>query len=125
MGYRYIIKSSSFDYYDDGKLLGINLKFQNDGFANLPYHRKKTVRLYFIQNGSEITGNESYISSEGDLFTGQESMSVKADVSSLSNGKYDVYAKFCDSETGKYAVRFANDGWNETLKANKIGSYEK
>nr|MCR5253680.1 DUF4832 domain-containing protein [Treponema sp.] len=46
MGYRYVLTSSSFDYYDDDKTFGINLSFKNNGFANLPYHRRKTVKLY-------------------------------------------------------------------------------
>ncbi|WP_039923795.1 DUF4832 domain-containing protein [Treponema sp. JC4] len=122
MGYRYVITSSTFDYFEGGKKIGIKLSFKNEGLANLPYHRKKAVRFYFIPCGSEITGNENYIEGNGNLFTGQEEISFKVDVSSLASGDYDVYAKFCNEESGKFALRFANDGWNEKLRANKIGS---
>ena len=99
------------------------LSFKNEGLANLPYHRKKAVRFYFIPCGSEITGNENYIEGNGNLFIGQEEISFKVDVSSLASGDYDIYAKFCNEESGKFALRFANDGWNEKLRANKIGSF--
>ena len=123
MGYRYLITSSSFDYYQGGKELGIKIAVKNEGLANLPYHRKKTVKLYFIPCGSEITGNENYVEGKGDLFAGQAEMSFKADISTLASGTYEVYAAFCDEDSGKYALRFANEGWNEKLRANKIGTF--
>lgn len=123
MGYRYLIASSTFNYYEGGKALGIKLSFENEGLANLPYHRKKSVRFYFIPCDSEITGNEKYIEGNGNLFIGQEEISFKVDISTLPSGNYDVYAKFCNEESGKFALRFANDGWNEKLRANKIGSF--
>ena len=122
MGYRYLITSSTFDYYQGGKKIGIKLAVKNEGLASLPYHRKKTVRLYFIPQGSEITGNESFITGKGDAFYGQTEMYFSADLSHLSSGSYDLYAAFCDEESGKYVLRFANEGWNEKLRAVKIGS---
>lgn len=124
MGYRYVLTSSSFDYYDDDKTLGINLSFKNNGFANLPYHRRKSVKLYFVPAGTEPTGQEKYISTSGDLFTGQNKISVRADVSSINKGSYDVYARICDND-GKFPIELANDIWNSKLRANKIGTFEK
>ncbi len=124
MGYRYVLTSSSFDYYDDDKTFGINLSFKNNGFANLPYHRRKTVKLYFVPAGTEPTGQEKYINTTGDLFTGQNKISVKADVSSIEKGRYDVYARICDDD-GKFSIELANDIWNPELRANKIGTFEK
>ena len=124
MGYRYVLTSSVFDYYEDGKTLGINLSFKNNGFANLPYHRRKTVKLYFVSSGTEPSGTETYISTDGDLFTGQDKISVKANVSSINKGKYDVYARLCD-ENGKFPIELANDIWNAKLRANKIGTFSK
>ena len=60
----------------------------------------------------------------GDLFTGQNKISVKADVSSIEKGRYDVYARICDDD-GKFPIELANDIWNPELRANKIGTFEK
>lgn len=121
MGYRYILTDYSFNEINN--TLTVNLSFRNDGFANLPYHRKKKVWLYFIEEGTEITENEAPVKTSA-LFTGQKDINFTANISSLDSGTYTVYAKFCNSD-GKYAIQFANDGWNESLKANRIGTYTK
>ena len=47
----------------------------------------------------------------------------------LESGKYDVYLRIYGEELQSvplYCVKFANDGlWNDDLKANKIGSFER
>lgn len=124
MGYRYVLTSSTFDYYENQNQIGIRLEFRNDGFASLPYHRKKAVKLYFVPKDTKITGSEQCIDVKEGTFCGQENLSLKADISCLASGTYDVYAKLCDSD-GKFPIQLANDLWNEKLRANKIGSFEK
>ena len=58
--------------------------------------------------------------------SGQETAtaaSFKLSTEKLTAGKYTVYLKVSDPD-GTYPVQFANNLWNEELKANKIGEIE-
>ncbi len=119
MGYRYVLKESSFEYPSDYSTLDINLKIENTGFANLPYHRKKTATVLLEQEGVIIFEKKD----PNIVFNGSD-MSFVIDTSRLPEGSYTVYLKVSD-EDGQYPIRFANDLWNENLMANKIGALNK
>lgn len=140
MGYRYTVTSSVLLYPDDFSSFNVELKYKNFGFANLPYHRTKVLRLIFKNKG---TGEETQIK-RSDKFIGAQSATSEngvvsepeetelrfsaGDLSGLESGDYDVYLKVCDNDTsGSYPIQFANgkNDWNDSLKANKIGSFTK
>ena len=60
MGYRYYISDASFTDAGNGTAK-MDLTFKNNGFANLPYHRIKRVKLYLVPTDTKPTGNESSI----------------------------------------------------------------
>lgn len=119
LGYRFVLKRSviSFPAPD---ALDIALKLQNVGFGNL--NKTKHSELIF----TNASGGVAY-SQAADDFTGEVELHYNV-APELESGKYDVYLRLYGDEmqgTPLYCIRFANDGlWNETLKANKIGSIE-
>lgn len=124
MGYRYLVTESVFDYYSDKKSFGVNLKIKNNGFANLPFHRAKDLKVYLIPKGRNPSSADKPVEVNLPKFTGQESLSFFVPCDTLSGGEYIVYLKVCDSN-GSHAIQFANDGeWNDTLKAFKIGVFK-
>ncbi|MBR5645923.1 MAG: DUF4832 domain-containing protein [Treponema sp.] len=121
MGYRYKVKQDSSIIYENGKLT-VELNLENIGFAELPYHRKKSVFVYLIPKGQEPQGNESAESTSAEFKAGVTKISFVKPVS-LDQGEYDVYLKIADSDK-KYPVQLdgKNVIWNENIRANKIGS---
>ena len=122
MGYRYLITQSKLSYYEESKKLGVELAIQNKGFANMPYHRSKSLTACLVSS----SGNETTISVNGVKFTGQSSLSFSfALPADLENGDYSVYIKFANKD-GHYPVQFANKNiWNTELSANKVGVFTK
>ena len=140
MGYRYTVTSSVLSYSDDFSSFNVELKYKNFGFANLPYHRTKVLRLIFknhdtgeetqIKLSNKFIGAQSATSENGVVSEPEETELCfsAGDISNLEAGDYDVYLKVCDNDTaGSYQIQFANgkNDWNDTLKANKIGSFTK
>ena len=133
MGYRYLVKDSYIKYYDGNTQLKVKLTLNNEGFAELPYHRTKRLKLYYVKAGTKNPDENAICvdSIQGDFkgnFEGKTdyTVGVKFPVpASLASGDYDVYLKICDKD-GSYPIRLANkDMWNETLKANKVGIFTK
>ncbi len=123
MGYRYVITESKFSKPSASKLK-IDFTLENKGFAELPYHRSKVLKLYFAkQNESPTYQNTICASASGTFKGGMTSFTTNVTLpASLENTNYDVYLKICDSDE-KYAIRLANTGcWNETIRANKLGT---
>lgn len=119
MGYRYILTKSVFETSDDGGPLEIRLSFENKGFANIPYHRKKILILYFVKDGNlKLTKTLPNMVFDGN------SKEINIDTGFLASGTYTVYLKVSD-EDGAYPIRFANDLWEPELMANKIGQFTK
>ena len=122
MGYRYVATNSTIEQTSNSSVK-IKLSLKNEGFAELPYHRTKIFKVYFVRQGEEASGKNALSANASGSFTGGMS-SIESDFtlpSRLENGDYELFLKICDSD-GKYAIRFANEAmWNETLKANKIG----
>ena len=121
MGYRFVLKNSVFTYSATSEKLNVRLKLQNLGFGNL--NRNKRAKLIF----TDSTGAVAFIADYGEIAVKDE---LEFNVEhGLESGKYDVYLRIYGEElqgTPLYCARFANDGlWNDALKANKIGSFER
>ena len=121
LGYRLVLKNSVFTYSASSEKLNVRLTLQNAGFGNL--NRNKRAKLIF----TDSTGAAAFIADLGEIAVKDE---LEFNVQhSLENGKYDVYLRIYGEElqsTPLYCVKFANDGlWNDDLKANKIGSFER
>lgn len=121
MGYRFVLKDCTFSYPEDMSSLTASMKIENVGFGNMPCHRQKVMRIIF-ENAS--TNKQAFTVQLDSTFTGQTYYSGTASISSLPSGTYNVYAKICDTD-GNYPIRLANNLWNSSYKANKIGSFTK
>ena len=120
MGYRFVLKKSTFEYTDKLDELSVELQLQNVGFGNL--NKNKNATLLFVDEN----GNVAFAKNVG-AFDGDTKVRYSTKLN-LEYGKYDVYLRLYGDEiesTPLYCLQFANDGlWNSTLKANKIGSIE-
>ncbi len=121
LGYRFVLKNSVFTYSATSEKLNVRLKLQNLGFGNL--NRNKRAKLIF----TDSTGAAAFIADLGEIAVKDE---LEFNVEhGLESGKYDVYLRIYGEELQSaplYCVKFANDGlWNDELKANKIGSFER
>ncbi|MBP5504269.1 MAG: DUF4832 domain-containing protein [Bacteroidales bacterium] len=124
MGYRYVITNSEIE--PKGNSAEIRLQYRNDGFANMPFHRKKVLSVIFKpENGDaiEVSTNQEFVNAPSGT-SNPTSIALSVSTEKLSAGKYTVYLKVSDAD-GDYPVRFANNLWNDGLKANKIGVIEK
>ena len=115
MGYRFVLENSIFEYDTAVSLFGIDLSLKNVGFGNL--NRLMNMTLLLESETGEIT------SIDAGQFDGREKIAFQTDLN-LTEGNYNVYIKL-DKGNDKYALRFANDLWNEELQANRIGSFSK
>ena len=120
MGYRFVLKNSTFSYTDNLDELTVKLKLQNVGFGNL--NKKKYARLII----TDESGAVAFTKTVG-VFNGETELVCSAKLD-LAYGKYDVYLRLCGEDIEDaplYCLQFANDGlWNSDLKANKIGRIE-
>ena len=124
MGYRYVITNSEIE--PKGNSAEIRLQYRNDGFANMPFHRKKVLSVIFQpENGDaiKVSTNQEFVNAPSGT-SDPTSIALSVSTEKLSPGKYTVYLKVSDAN-GDYPVRFANNLWNDGLKANKIGVIEK
>ena len=125
MGYRYYLSGSTFSWDDEKTVLALDVNFTNNGFGSIPYHREKGFTVYFVQNDNVIL--EKTV--QNMIFDGNEK-TLKVSLENLPEGEYEVYLKISDvNKPGDfdYPIRLANSAsmWNETLKATKIGSFNK
>ena len=115
------MKNSVFTYSSSSEKLNVRLTLQNAGFGNL--NRNKRAKLIF----TDSTGAAAYIADYGEI-TVKDELEFNVE-HGLESGKYDVYLRIYGEELQSvplYCVKFANDGlWNDYLKANKIGSFER
>ena len=124
MGYRYVITNSEIE--PKGNSAEIRLQYRNDGFANIPFHRKKVLSVIFQpENGDaiDVSTNQEFVNAPSGT-SDPTSITLSVSTEKLPSGKYTVYLKVSDAD-GDYPVRFANNLWNDGLKANKIGEIEK
>ncbi len=124
MGYRYVITNSEIE--PKGNSAEIRLQYRNDGFANMPFHHKKVLSVIFQpENGDaiEVSTKQEFVNAPSGT-SDPTSIALSVSTEKLSADKYTVYLKVSDAD-GDYPVRFANNLWNDGLKANKIGVIEK
>ena len=113
MGYRLVLRKSCFYLGANG--LDIKLTIDNVGFGN--FYRSKDATVYFVNGAGEV------FSEQAGRFCGERAFDITVPVN-LESGSYKVYLAISTLEEGSatYPVRFANDLWNDKLKANLIGS---
>ncbi|MBQ9631090.1 MAG: DUF4832 domain-containing protein, partial [Treponema sp.] len=128
MGYRYIMCDANFSYNENDESLLLNISFQNNGFANLPYHHPKMITIIFYndKNSSKVEKVAETSTKEIQKFTGEtKELNAKIKMSDIPIGTYSVYLKFSNAD-GTYAIKLANKNtWSEDFKANKIARLEK
>lgn len=114
LGYRYVLKKSTFSYSSEKDKLNVKLKLNNVGFGNL--NRQKEMYIIFVKDGQ--------ISKRINVgkFDGKEEINFSVDIKKIK-GKFDLHLEISDTinEESFYQIRFANNLWNETTKANLIG----
>ena len=119
LGYRFVLRKSTFYYSQKQNDLQVKLNLENVGFGSL--NREKDLTVYFVKN-NEVIG-KSYLGK----FNGEEEINFTADISSLS-GEINVYLavnSLSSQGQGSYAIQFANNLWNDTLQANLLGKISK
>ena len=114
MGYRLVLKNSQLRYTPWRSELTVKLDIDNVGFGNL--NRTKNVTIYLVNSDGVVSQAHAGSYSGGDL-------TVKAMFDNLKSGEYDVYIGINTLVNGEigYHVRFANNLWNDDLKANYVG----
>ena len=125
MGYRYVATNSTIEQTSNSSVK-IKLSLKNEGFAELPYHRTKNLKVYFVKKEQKASENNAVcVNASGTFSGGMTSIEASCKLpSGLENSDYEVFLKICDTD-GKYAVRLANENmWNESLRANKIGDFK-
>ena len=134
MGYRYEIQKCFLQYPDDVSKMSVLIAYQNNGFANLPYHRNKAVSFLIkhkqtgiVVSTGEVKGFVKANSAESDSAYPEEKMeSYQIPKLALPSGTFEVFMRVADKGTGNYPIEFANaDMWDSSLKANKVGEFEK
>ncbi len=117
MGYRFVLKKSTFEYSDKFDKFNVKLSLENVGFGNL--NKSKSAKLLFVDENGEIK-----LSRQMSDFVGNENIEFSTTLD-LENGKYKVYlCIYGDEVDGKtlYNLQFSNeDIWNDELGANRIG----
>ncbi len=120
MGYRFVLRDSTFKYSAKTRKFKVNLKLQNVGFGNL--NKTKKAKLLFVNSENKVVLSKSVAN-----FNGQENLSLSTSLN-LEKGKYEVYlCLFGETKNGMptFTLQFANnDIWNADLSANHIGSIE-
>ena len=115
LGYRLVLKQSTFSYSKKMNKLKIKLDLNSAGFGN--FYRTKNLTVYFVDGQGEVT------KADAGKYGGGSTLECTANMK-LSEGNYKVYLGICTIEDGKatYPVRFANGLWNGDLRANLVGN---
>ena len=118
MGYRYSLRNPC-TLELTGNTLSISMDIKNDGFGDMPMHRTKNIRIFFVRDDGSVV-NEGGTEVSGITFKGSTrnlSFNVQAPT---ETGSYHVYFRVCDGD-GKYPIKFADPSWNEEIAANGLG----
>lgn len=123
MGYRFLMKEVDLAYRWREDTLSVNISLQNVGFA--PIYKGTDIVLELLQEETgEIT---SYVVSQGlSALTGGNdsdvilSLKENLDLMGLGEGRYSIYFKVKDANSGK-TIYFANEQEMEEL-GYKLGS---
>ncbi len=122
LGYRFVLREVSVPKkIYRGKSLGIRVKIENTGFANLYYEKTFTVLLKEAASG-KITS----IPVNGDVRLWKSGtitqMDIKIPGGSVNAGVYQIFLKISDKTQG---IQMANsDIYDERLEANSIGELQ-
>ncbi len=120
MGYRFVLKNSTFTYTENYDSLQIALTLENVGFGNL--NKAKKVKILFVDEN----GKTAYAVNKAD-FNGENTLNYSLPLD-LEKGSYNVYIRLYGDELKgepRYALQFANsDLYDAALYANRVGSIE-
>lgn len=122
LGYRFVLREVSLPQkLYKGKPLGIKVKIENTGFANLYY--KKTVTLLLRESAS---GELTSIPVNQDVRLWKSGAITQLDINipanTVNTGVYKIYLKISDHAQG---IKLANsDIYDERLEANSIGEFQ-
>ena len=120
MGYRFVLKDSTFKHTENFDTLQISLTLENVGFGNLT--KSKNAKLLFVNENNAVVHEESV-----ENFNGEETIDYSLALD-LEAGNYRVFLQLSGDElngTPLYCLQFANDGlYNAQLHANLIGEIE-
>ena len=115
MGYRFVLTQSTIQ--NDTSKINIKLDIKNVGFGSL--NRAKDITILFVDE----TGKVAHQTTVG-KYAGEKEINV-AVTKPTKNGKYTMYVALHNGYNDQdfaYHIQFANNLWDNTLKANKIGS---
>ena len=143
LGYRFVVREVRMPLHMTARQnLGIEVKIENVGFANLVKPKKTwflicgpDIRLKYSPEDLETSRKEYMLNvlpgdwESGDVTKLKASLDLPDD---LPAGKYSVYLGISGEdpqggENVRYPVRFANEDnhvWNKSLSANYLGSFE-
>lgn len=118
MGYRLVLKNSTFNYSSKFNFLKVDLNIDNVGFGN--FNKQKNVKLIFVDSNNQVVFQKQV-----GTYLGEKSISYQTDIN-LNKGSYKVYLAIYSGEINneEYFVRFANRGensFNKTFNANLVG----
>lgn len=122
MGYRFVLRKSTFTYTDALDEMKIALALENVGFGNL--NKSKKAEIFMLnEQGTPI------MKKTVENFGGESALNYTVPLpDDLKKGAYPVYIRlYGDTHDGapRYALQFANnDVYDATLSANRIGVLE-
>lgn len=120
MGYRFVLKNSTFKHTENFDTLKISLTLENVGFGNLT--KSKNAKLLFVNSNNAVVHEESV-----ENFNGEETIDYSLALD-LQAGNYRMFLQLSGDElngTPLYCLQFANDSLYDTaLHANLIGGIE-
>ena len=114
LGYRLVLTKSTIQ--KDTSKINIKLEINNVGFGNL--NRAKDVTILYVDEAGQIAHKTTV-----GKYSGEKEINVAA-TKPLNSGKYTMYVALHNGYNDQdfaYYIQFANDLWNDNLKANKIG----
>ena len=118
LGYRLVLKKSTFSYSAKFDNMNIKLQIENVGFGN--FYKQKQIEVLFVKNGQvEKTINAGN-------YSGEKNIEFECDISNLS-GEYKTYICVASKNAQNqsvYKVQFANNLWQDNLGANLIGEID-
>jgi len=114
LGYRLVLKKSKLYYNEKLNNLKGKLELKNVGFGN--FYRTKNIDIYFVKD------DKLALTYSVGKYNGEDVIEYDLDVSML-NGEYQIYIGINSKDNGKtvYPIKFANNLYNENLRANLIG----
>lgn len=121
MGYRFVLKNSTFNYNESKNRLTVTINIQNKGYATS--FKNKTVQLV-AENTSTHQKFSFPLNTDVRLWEKAVKIRQVLDVSALASGEYTFYLSVTDdaiSDRPEYALQFANQGlWVASFGLNYL-----